>query len=190
MNRRLPATALLNRTVSIPALLLYALSVVAANWLIRNWGPVSLPDGTHLAPVGFGLFAPSGAYAAGVTFIARDLVQRTTGRAWSLAIIVPGVLVTALMSPRLAIASGSAFLLSELVDFAVFTPLQRQGLVLAVLVSGVIASAVDSVFFLQLAGIPMSAALSGLLLAKLWVQVVATPLNAWLRQTLPIAATT
>jgi len=38
-------------------------SIVLANWLIRHYGFV---------PVGFGLTAPAGTYAAGLVFVARD----------------------------------------------------------------------------------------------------------------------
>ena len=169
----------------LAAILVYASSIVAANWLIRNVGTVVLPDGTHLVPVGFGLMAPSGAYAAGVTFVARDVVQRTSGRRWALAAIAAGTLISVAVSPRLAIASGTSFLLSELADFAVYTPLQRRRFVLAVFLSGVVGSFVDSVVFLRIAGIPFAAALPGLLLAKLWVQLLAVPVAAWLRRRLP-----
>ena len=49
------------------------------------------------------------------------------------------------------VASTTAFLLSELADFAVFTPLQKRGLVLAVLASGVVGLIADSILFLWLA---------------------------------------
>jgi uncharacterized PurR-regulated membrane protein YhhQ (DUF165 family) len=165
----------------------YVAAIPAANWLIRNAGTVVLPDGTHLAPVGFGLLAPSGVYAAGVSFVARDVVQRAAGRVAALVAIVLGTLLSALVSPQLALASGSAFLVSELADFAVYTPLQRRRFVLAVLLSGVVGSVVDSVIFLGVAGIPLAAALPGLLLGKLWVQLGALPLAAWLRRRLPPA---
>ena len=58
------------RSWSTVALLVYCGSIVLANWLILNVGMVRLPDGTHLVPVGFGLMAPSGSFAAGVTFVA------------------------------------------------------------------------------------------------------------------------
>src|SRR4029077_3405657 len=48
------------------------------------------------------------------------------------------------------IASATAFLLSELADFAVYTPLQRKRLVLAVVASSVVGLTVDSVVFLQM----------------------------------------
>ena len=55
----------------------------------------------------------------------------------------------------------------------------------AVVLSGIVGSAVDSVLFLSLAGIPLAAALPGLLLAKVWVQLLAAPMAAWLRRRLP-----
>ena len=174
-----------SRLVSRTALLVYCASIVAANWMIRNVGVVALPDGTHLVPVGFGLLAPSGSYAAGVTFVARDVVQRSAGSGWALRAVLAGTVLSVLVEPRLALASGVAFLFSELADFAVYTPLQRRHFVLAVLASGVVGSVVDSVLFLGIASIPMAAALPGLLLAKLWVQVLATPVAAWLRERIP-----
>lgn len=175
------------RTIGLLALLLYAGSIVAANWLIRSVGVVVLPDGTHLVPVGFGLLAPSGAYAAGATFVARDVVQRTAGRSGALAAMLAGTVLSVLVSPRLALASGAAFLVSELADFSVYTPLQRRHFVAAVVLSGMVGSVVDSVLFLGLAGIPLAAALPGLLLAKVWVQLLAAPVAAWLRRVVPAA---
>lgn len=170
------------------ALLVYCGSIVAANWLILNVGTVVLADGSHLLPVGFGLMAPSGSFAAGATFVARDVVQRLAGRRWALIAITVGTFLSVLVSPRLAVASGAAFFFSELADFAVYTPLQERRFVLAVVLSGIVGSVVDSVLFLGLAGIPMAAALPGLLLAKVWVQLLAGPLAAWLRRHVPVAA--
>ena len=170
------------------ALLVYCGSIVAANWLILHVGSVVLPDGTHLVPVGFGLLAPSGSFAAGATFVARDVVQRAAGRRWAIIAVVAGTILSVVVSPRLALASGSAFLFSELVDFAVYTPLQERRFVLAVVLSGLVGSVVDSVLFLSLAGIPLAAALPGLLLAKVWIQLLAGPFAAWLRRRVPQTA--
>jgi queuosine precursor transporter len=170
------------------ALLLYGGSILAANWLIRNVGTVMLPDGTHLLSVGFGLLAPSGSYAAGVTFVARDVVQRTIGRRAAVAAVLAGTLLSVLVDPRLALASGSAFFFSEMVDLGVYTPLERRNFAVAVLLSGVAGSIVDSVIFLSVAGIPLGAALPGLLLAKLWIQLLAAPVAAWLRDQVPARA--
>lgn len=171
--------------MALLAFLVYGGSIVLANWLILHVGTVVLPDGTHMVPVGFGLLAPSGAYAAGLTFVARDVVQRTSGNRWALAAVLAGTVLSVLVSPQLALASGTAFLFSELADFAVYTPLQRHRFVLAVVLSGIVGSVVDSLLFLSIAAIPLAAALPGLLLAKLWVQLLAGPLAAWLRTRLP-----
>lgn len=177
-----------HKAVSLPALVVYGVAVFLANWLIRNAGPVVLPDGTHLVPVGFGLFAPSGALAAGVVFVARDVVQRTAGRGWSLVVIIPGAALTALLDVRLALASASAFVLAELLDYLVYTPIQRRSFLWAVLASAAAAAGLDSVWFLVVAGIPLAAALPGLLVAKLAVVVVCGPITYVLRGWLPQVA--
>jgi queuosine precursor transporter len=173
------------RTAHFAALVVYVGSIVGANWLIRHVGPVVLPDGAHLVPVGFGLLAPAGVYAAGATFVARDIVQRAAGRRRGLAAIGAGTVVSVAVNPRLALASGASFLLSELVDYAVYTPLQRRRFVTAVFASGMAGSAVDSLVFLKLAGIPLATALPGLLLGKSWIQLLAIPVAGWLRLRLP-----
>jgi queuosine precursor transporter len=179
------ATTLARPHMRLIALLIFGGSIVAANWLIRNVGTTTLPDGTHLVPVGFGLMAPSGVYAAGATFVARDILQRIAGHRWAVGAILAGTVLSVLVSPPLALASGMAFLFSELADFAVYTPLQRERFVLAVVASGIVGSIVDSILFLQVAGIPLAVALPGLVLGKLWVQLFAAPLAAWLRTRLP-----
>lgn len=176
------------RVPGIIAFMVYCASIVVANWLILNVGTVQMPDGTYLVPVGFGLMAPSGAFAAGATFVARDVVQRISGRRWAVVAILTGTVLSVMVSPQLAMASGSAFLFSELADFAVYTPLQERRFVLAVVLSGIVGSVVDTLIFLSLAGISLAAALPGMLLAKVWVQLLAGPLAAWLRLRLPTAA--
>jgi uncharacterized PurR-regulated membrane protein YhhQ (DUF165 family) len=153
--------------------IVYVGAIVLANWLILHVGQ-PVPGGTHVLPVGFGLMAPSGTYAASLVLVLRDLLQRAAGRAWSLIVIVPGVVITAFMSPQLALASGTAFALSELADFAVYTPLQRRGLGWAVLLSATVGNLVDSTVFLALAGIPFAIAWPGLVVGKAWAILAAT----------------
>lgn len=164
---------------------LYALCVVLANWMIRNVGPIVIPGGTHLVPLAFGIAAPSGTFAAGLTLTVRDLAQRRMGRVPALLMILPGVALSALLSPQLAIASGAAFALSELADFLVYTPLQSRGLTRAVAASSMAGAVVDSVVFLSLAGIPLGVALAGQVLAKWAIQLVALPAVAASRRWLP-----
>jgi uncharacterized PurR-regulated membrane protein YhhQ (DUF165 family) len=146
----------------------YVGSIAGANWMISHVGrPI---PGAHVLPVGFGLEAPSGVYLAGLTFVARDIVQRLAGTKAGLAAVLLGALVSWRVSTAsLALASGGTFLLSESCDFAVYTPLQRRHFPLAVLGSGLVSDAVDSTVFLTLAGIPLSAALAGQMVGKAWL---------------------
>lgn len=145
-------------------------TVFAANWLVNHYGPV---------PVGFGLMAPAGVYVVGVAFLLRDAVQSTLGKLAVVAGIGAGAAASALVSPTLALASATAFALSELADFSVYTPLADNGSpVLAVLMSNVVGAAVDSLIFLQIA-FGSQAFFSGQLVGKLWITAaVAAPLIA------------
>ena len=147
---------------------IYVGSIAGANWMISHVGrPV---QGAHVLPVGFGLEAPSGVYLAGLTFVARDIVQRLAGlRVGVVAIAIGAALSWWLSSPAIAVASGVTFLLSESCDFLVYTPLQARHFPFAVVGSGLVADVVDSVVFLTLAGIPLAVALPGQLVGKAWV---------------------
>lgn len=176
--RRVPAVA------AGVAVVVYVASILGANWMIAHVGRPLGPN--HVLPVGFGLVAPSGVYLAAVTFVARDLVQRFGGPRVGLAAIVVGAALSAFVaSPRLALASGATFLVSETCDFLIFTPLQQRNLPVAVLGAGLVAEVVDSVLFLTLAGIPLAVALPGQLVGKGWVIVAGGAVTALLRRALP-----
>lgn len=148
----------------------YVGSIWLANWLIISLGPV---------PVGFGLLAPAGVYAAGATFTFRDLAQDALGRWWSVGAILLGAALSALLSPQLALASGLAFLASESLDFLVYTPLRRQHWLGAVAASNAVGLVVDSVLFLSLA-FGSLAFLPGQVVGKAWVTSIAVALLwAW-----------
>ena len=153
-----------------------------SNWMIGHVGVVCPENAPCLLPVGPGLLAPSGVLVVGLAFVLRDLVQRRLGKGWTLAAIALGALLSALLAPpALVVASGGAFVLSELADFAVYTPLQRRGLVLAVLASSLVGLVVDSVLFLQLAfgGLDF---LAGQVLGKAWMVLLSLPFITWLRR--------
>ncbi len=116
--------------------------IVAANWAVTRFGMV---------PVGFGLYATAGTYFAGVSFSLRDFLQDTGGKGSVVLVILLGTLLSAIISPTFAIASGSAFLFSEFADFAVYTPLRKRFWISAVFASNIVGSVIDSVIFLQLA---------------------------------------
>ena len=115
---------------------------------------------------------PPGSTRAGFTLTFRDLTQDALGRRWTLLAVVAGAALSALLSPALALASGAAFLVSELADLAVYTPLRRRGLLGAVAASNAVGLVVDSALFLALAGFPL-ALLPGLVLGKVWATLLA-----------------
>ena len=81
----------------------------------------------------------------------------------------------------LVVASTSAFLLSELADFAVYTPLQKRGLVLAVLASSLVGLIADSIIFLWLA-FGSFEFLIGQIVGKAWMVLLTLPAIGWLRR--------
>ena len=163
-------------------LVAFILTIPAANWMIGNVGTVCPENSPCLIPVGFGIMAPSGVIMVGLALVLRDLVQRRLGKLWALGAIVAGALLSALIAPRaLVLASGAAFLVSELADFAVYTPLQKKRLVLAVFMSGGVGLVVDSILFLQLAFGSLDF-LSGQIIGKTWMIVLALPIIWWIRR--------
>ena len=163
-------------------LVAFILTIPAANWMIGNVGAVCPENSPCLIPVGFDVMAPSGVIMVGLALVLRDLVQRRLGKLWALGAIVVGALLSALIAPQaLVLASGAAFLVSELADFAVYTPLQKKRLVLAVFMSGVVGLVVDCILFLQLAFGSLDF-LSGQIIGKTWMIVLALPIIWWIRR--------
>ena len=162
--------------------------IPAANWMIGHLGTTCVPDGPCLVPVfpwspqGGPMMAPSGVSMIGIALVLRDLVQRRLGRVPALMAIVAGAALSgALAPPQLVVASTTAFFLSELADFAVFTPLQKRGLVLAVLASAVVGLIADSILFLWLAFGSLEF-LEGQVLGKTWMVLLALPFVHWIRK--------
>lgn len=170
------------RTEGFAFLAAYIACIPAANWMILHLGTVCPPDGPCLIPVApGGLMAPSGVLMAGLALVLRDLVQRRLGVAPALAAIAAGAAVSAALAPpSLVAASTVAFLLSELADFAVYTPLQRRGLVRAVLVSSMVGLAADSLLFLWLAFGSLDF-LAGQIVGKALMVLLTLPAIRWLR---------
>ena len=168
--------------------LAFSACIPAASWMIGHVGTVCVPQGPCLVPVapwgpgGQPLMAPSGVLMIGLALVLRDLVQRRLGRSVAITAIVAGAALSgAVAPPQLIVASAAAFLLSELADFAVYTPLQSRGLVLAVLASSVVGLVVDSVLFLWLAFGSLDY-LAGQILGKLWMVLLALPVVHWIRK--------
>jgi uncharacterized PurR-regulated membrane protein YhhQ (DUF165 family) len=163
-------------------LVLFALTIPAANWLIGHVGTTCVPQGPCLVPVAPSLMAPSGVAMVGIALVLRDLVQRRLGTAISALAVLVGSGLSALYAPAsLVVASATAFLLSELADLAVYTPLARRRLVAAVIASSCAGLVVDSIVFLWLAFGSLDF-LAGQVVGKAWMVLLSVPLVAWLRR--------
>jgi uncharacterized PurR-regulated membrane protein YhhQ (DUF165 family) len=163
-------------------LVLFCLTIPAANWLIGHVGTVCVPSGPCLVPVVPGVMAPSGVLMIGLALVLRDLVQRRLGVEVGIgAIIVGSAISAALAPPSLVVASAAAFLLSEFADFAVYTPLARRRLVAAVFASSVVGLVVDSIVFLWLAFGSLEF-LIGQIIGKLWMVLLAIPFVVYMRR--------
>ena len=162
-------------------LALFTACIPAANWLIQHAGTSCVPGGPCLIPVAPGIMAPTGVLVVGLAFVFRDLVQRRLGLRWSAGAVVFGAALSALLAPpSLVIASGAAFLLAEMADLLVYTPLQRRRLVLAVAASSFVGLIVDSMVFLLLAFGSLDF-LAGQVIGKAWMVLLALPFVIWLR---------
>lgn len=150
----------------------YIGSIFLANWLIVHVG---------IVPVGFGLSAPAGVYAAGLAFTFRDLTQDQLGRGWTFGAILAGAGLSAFVSPQFALASGTAFLLSETADLLVYAPLKARHWLGAVALSNTVGLVIDSALFLTLAFGSLEF-LAGQIVGKLWMTALAVVvLSAWRR---------
>ncbi|MEV6639632.1 VUT family protein [Amycolatopsis sp. NPDC051371] len=119
----------------------YLAAVVGANWA----------SSYHVLTLG-GLVIPAGACIAGAAFIARDVVHEALGARGVLAAIAAGtVLSAAVATPRVALASATAFLLSELADSLLYRRWRPHGHVLAIAGSNLGGLIVDSVVFVPCA---------------------------------------
>ena len=175
----------LRQRIGLGAFACFLASIPLANWMILHVGIVCVPQGPCLVPVAPGLLAPSGVLTVGAALVLRDVVQRCLGTLWGLAAIAAGTALSVLVAPAaLVVASGAAFLVSELADFAVYTPLQRRRLVLAVLASATAGLAIDSVVFLWLAFGSLQF-LAGQIVGKLWAVGFSVPFIRLLRRIAP-----
>lgn len=97
-----------------------------------------------------------GAFTYPIAFLVTDVVNRTFGPELARKVALTGFVVavimsTVLASPRIAIASGTAFLASQLFDVAMFHRLRYGVWWRAPLASSVAASVLDTVLFFTIA---------------------------------------
>jgi uncharacterized PurR-regulated membrane protein YhhQ (DUF165 family) len=134
---------------------LYVAAIVAVNWMFTAIAPWQTPMGDlYLANV-----------VVGFIFVLRDYAQREIGHSILFATAGAGLLTWFMVDPAIAVASITAFILSETADWAVYSftkrPLQQR-----ILYSSLIALPLDTLAFQYLAGYLTPAAFSTELLSK------------------------
>lgn len=147
------------------------LVVVASNILVQHpFGYFGLQD--HLT---------WGAFTYPVSFLVTDLTNRRYGVGVARKLVVVGFVIAVLLSiwlatPRIAIASGTAFLVGQLLDVTVFNNLRRQAWWRAPLVGSLVGSALDTALFFSIAfagleAMSVSVPFLGAFFMPLWVSL-------------------
>ncbi|MDD4081774.1 MAG: VUT family protein [Sphaerochaetaceae bacterium] len=118
----------------------YILSIIIANILVDYFGIVNF----------LGLTFPAGVVLVGLTFSFRDFVQKYWGtwKIWFFIIIA--AFITLFMNWQLALASVSAFIVAETIDWLIFT-ITKKDFVQRILLSNTLSTPLDSILFVFLA---------------------------------------
>jgi uncharacterized PurR-regulated membrane protein YhhQ (DUF165 family) len=143
MNRVAPST---DRRDFVLAILAMTAAVAASNVLVQY--PVQT--------AGLQDYLTWGAFTYPIAFLVTDLANRRFGPKGARRVVYVGfaiavVLSVALATPRIAIASGVAFLTAQLLDVGIFHALRARAWWVPPLVSSVVASGVDTALFFSLA---------------------------------------
>ena len=144
---------MLTQRYTLVYVLLMALVVVASNFLVQY------PVQGMLAGINLGDLLTWGAFTYPFAFLVTDLTNRHYGPRNARIVVIAGFIVAIALSwylsqPRIAIASGLAFLLGQLLDISVFNRLRRQSWWQAPLAGSMLGSVLDTVLFFSFAFAP------------------------------------
>ncbi len=128
---------------------LMTLVVVASNFLVQ------FPLNAEVAGINLADLLTWGAFSYPVAFLITDLTNRQFGPQAARKVVFAGFVVGIALSfftavPRIAIASGSAYLAGQLLDISVFNRLRRQTWWRAPLVGSLFGSVLDTAIFFSL----------------------------------------
>ena len=120
--------------------------VAASNYLVQF--PVQ--------QFGLGEILTWGAFTYPVAFLVNDLTNRRFGPEAARRVVFAGFVLAVILSiwlasPRIAIASGVAFLSAQLLDISVFNSFRRQAWWRAPFISTLAGSVIDTLLFFSLA---------------------------------------
>lgn len=145
----------MTRAIFVYSLLMTAV-VVASNILVQY------PLSGELAGINLGDLLTYGAFTYPVAFLITDLTNRQFGPSTARKVVFMGFVVGVVLSfvtsqPRIAIASGSAYLAGQMLDISVFNRLRRLDWWKAPLMGSLIGSALDTAIFFSLSFAPIFA---------------------------------
>ncbi|MCL6653817.1 hypothetical protein A6R70_16125 [Agrobacterium rubi] len=131
-------------------ILLMTTVVVASNILVQY--PLS---GT-LFGINLGDLLTWGAFTYPVAFLITDLTNRQFGPSVARRVVLAGFVVGVFLSfwtsiPRIAVASGTAYLIGQLLDISVFNRLRQQSWWRAPLAGSMLGSVLDTALFFSIA---------------------------------------
>ena len=140
------------RHILIYSLIMTAV-VVASNVLVQY------PLSGELAGIQLGDLLTYGAFTYPVAFLVTDLTNRQFGTSMARRVVLIGFVIGVALSfvtsiPRIAVASGTAYLAGQFLDITVFNRLRQLAWWKAPLVSSFIGSSLDTVIFFSLAFAP------------------------------------
>lgn len=144
------------------AVLAMVATVAASNFLVQ------FPVHAQLGPVNLADLLTWGAFTYPVAFLVTDLTNRHFGPTGARLVVICGFAVAVVLSvwlatPRIAIASGTAFLVAQFLDISIFNRLRHGRWWHAPLFSSLVSSALDTVIFFSLAMAPAFAGLDTML---------------------------
>ena len=121
--------------------ILYVLTVVLINYGFHVVQPIQTPIGAISIM----------SFVAGLVFITRDYAQREIGNKVIYLIIIASVISYFMSSPFVAVASFTAFFISEAIDYLIYTKTKKQ-MADRILFSSAVSTPVDSIIFLTIIG--------------------------------------
>lgn len=137
------------------------MSRFATNWPFVAAMAIVVISSNFLVQYPFGYFGLQdlltwGAFTYPLAFLVNDLTNRRFGPVAARKVVYVGFAIAVVLSiwlatPRLAVASGSAFLVAQLLDVQVFDRLRERVWWIAPLTGALIGSAVDTVLFFSIA---------------------------------------
>lgn len=127
----------------------YWVAVYVALMPLINWSFAAVPTTAIPESFGGGQFQPL-AIVTGLVLVARDFAQREIGHKVLLAMLLGLALSTLTSWITVVVASGVAFLISESVDWLVYTT-SRRPLSQRIMISSLCSAPLDQVVFIWLA---------------------------------------